>query len=67
MINDLFLRQAVNKLNANSAPGPDKIRHQDIKHNFDRLRPILIHLFRRILETGKIAQDMKLTDLKPSM
>lgn len=64
-INENSLTQAVNKINGSSAAGPDKVRPQDIKKNLKTIGPILIHLYRIIIETGMIPINMKLTHLRP--
>lgn len=64
-IDESLLLNAVNKLNNNSAPGPDKIRPKDIKSNIFHLKLILVHSIKRILETGVIPEDLKITNLRP--
>lgn len=64
-INENVLIEAINKLNAQSAPGPDQIRSKDIKNNIVYLLPILLHLMKSIVKNGKIPIDMKKTYLRP--
>lgn len=64
-INDQNLKQVITKLNSNSSAGPDNIRPSDIKDNIAKLGPIIIHLINRIIVTGKIPKQMKITSLRP--
>lgn len=59
------LSKIVNKLNTNSSAGPDNIRPQDIKNNYNHLKLVLIHLINKIRETGTVPIKMKITHLRP--
>lgn len=64
-LNDDSLYSIFNKLNSGSSAGPDGIRPKDVKNNYTFLKMPLMHLINRIILTGFIPKDLKITYLRP--
>lgn len=48
-----------------TGPGVDKIRPDDIKRNVRPLLPVITHLMRNMISTGRIPEDLKTSCITP--
>jgi len=53
---EVEIRKSVSKLKSSKSPGTDKILNEYIKTSLDKLMPIYVYLFNRVLDTGDVPE-----------
>ena len=63
-ITEYEVRKSIEKLNKNSAPGPDGLTSSLYKENIDFFAPLLVQIFNSMIDSGKIPYSFRLAIIK---
>ena len=63
-ITEYEVRKSIEKLNKNSAPGPDGLTSSLYKENIDFFAPRLVQIFNSMIDSGKIPYSFRLAIIK---